>query len=180
MGLGRLYRQNWKFKVFLPFVFFVFVIISEAFPCLLLLVRTMTWWQLRFACLLIVWIPLHVSDVTRHWWWSSRKSNTSRCLSRWQYFVDRTEFGHRTPSAFSSLTFLSEIESCPLKEWACDSSCIFLLMFINWRLEYLLHGDTSRRCYGLYNKYLLSVFYNLVNFIYPLYPAFQTGMFTDS
>lgn len=72
--------------------------------------------------------------------------------------------GHRIPSAFLSLTFLSEVESCPLKEWACDSSCIFLLMFINWRLEYLLHGDTSRRCYDLYNKYLLSVFYNLVNF----------------
>lgn len=65
-------------------------------------------------------------------------------------------------------------KSCPLKEWACDS-CIFLL-FINWRLEYLLHGDSSRKCYGLYNKYLLSVFYNLVNFIYPL----PTTVFTDS
>lgn len=80
------------------------------------------------------------------------------CLSQWQHFVDCIEIdsvlpGHRKPSTFLSLTFLSEIESCPLKEWACDSSCIFLLMFINWRLEYLLHGDTSRRCYNLYNFY---------------------------
>ena len=41
-------------------------------------------------------------------------------------------------------------------------------MFINRRMEYQLHGDPSRRYYGLYNKYLLPVFYNLVNFIYPI------------
>lgn len=75
-----------------------------------------------------------------------------------------------------SWRFYRRSKSCPLKEWVCDSSCIFLLIFINWRLEYLLHGDSSRRCYRLYNKYLLSVFYNLVNFIYPL----PTAMFTDS
>lgn len=98
------------------------------------------------------------------------RSPSSRTrLSQWQHFVDCAGF------FLQSLTFLSEN-----KEWACDSSCIFLLMFINRRLKYLLHGDTSRRCYGLYNNYLLSVFYNLVNFIYPLYLEFGNKYVTWS
>lgn len=66
-------------------------------------------------------ILLHVSKLQDIGDGSAERQHQVLCLSERQHYVDCIEFdsvvpGHRIPSAFLSLTFLSEIESCPLKE----------------------------------------------------------------
>lgn len=145
-GLGATYQEVDRRKIKLVSAFYRIPSFSQFVASAQKTTRS----QLRLLCAGFLDIAACV------WFYRTRRiTDSTTRLSQSQHFVDCA--GH----LLQSLTFLSEN-----KEWACDSSCIFLLMFINRRLKYLLHGGDAT---VFIINYLLSVFYNLVNFIYPLY-----------
>lgn len=148
-------------------------------------------WCNSLACVLVLLpelVSLHTAACvlsTRYWSWTFRNSmsgvNVSSSIALCRLYGIWLNF---TKSQDTFYTLVIDV-FIPDGILLHSSNELVILLYFS---AYVYEPETgistawwhSREYYSLYNKYLLSVFYTLVNFIYPCNLVFQYNMLTDS